>query len=63
VSRLLSYYDLKYDFFINRPMNFMTELATNATARGVDIILYSGNDDALVAHRGTERLSLCHSLK
>ncbi|KAF9461223.1 Alpha/Beta hydrolase protein [Collybia nuda] len=35
-------------------MDFMTELATNATARGVDIILYSGNDDALIAHRSTE---------
>ncbi|KAJ7576927.1 alpha/beta-hydrolase, partial [Mycena floridula] len=32
----------------------LTDLATNASAKGVDIILYSGNDDALVAHRGTE---------
>ncbi|TFK31891.1 alpha/beta-hydrolase [Crucibulum laeve] len=36
------------------PMVFLTELATNATAQGVGIILYSGNDDSLVAHRGTE---------
>lgn len=35
-------------------MDFMTELATNATARGVDIVLYSGNDDSLIAHRSTE---------
>ena len=35
-------------------MVFMDELAANATARGVRIVLYSGNDDALVAHRGTE---------
>ncbi|KAJ7180968.1 Alpha/Beta hydrolase protein [Mycena filopes] len=36
------------------PMNFLTEFATNATAHGVGVVLYSGNDDALIAHRGTE---------
>ncbi|KAF7356332.1 Carboxypeptidase [Mycena venus] len=36
------------------PMNFLTETATNATAHGISVILYSGNDDALIAHRGTE---------
>ncbi|KAJ7032821.1 alpha/beta-hydrolase [Mycena alexandri] len=36
------------------PMVFLTELATNASARGVGIVFYSGNDDSLVAHRGTE---------
>ncbi|KAJ6602725.1 alpha/beta-hydrolase [Mycena vulgaris] len=36
------------------PMVFLTDLATNATARGVKIVFYSGNDDSLVAHRGTE---------
>lgn len=36
------------------PMVFMSELATNATAKNVSIILYSGNDDTLIAHRGTE---------
>ncbi|KAJ7464615.1 alpha/beta-hydrolase [Mycena latifolia] len=36
------------------PMNFLSEFATNATAHGVSVILYSGNDDALIAHRGTE---------
>ncbi|KAJ7716754.1 Alpha/Beta hydrolase protein [Mycena metata] len=35
-------------------MNFLTEFATNATAHGVGVVLYSGNDDALIAHRGTE---------
>jgi carboxypeptidase D len=35
-------------------MTFLTELATNASAKGVGIIFYSGNDDALVGHRGTE---------
>ncbi|KAJ7263016.1 alpha/beta-hydrolase [Mycena rebaudengoi] len=36
------------------PMTFLTELATNASAKGVGMVFYSGNDDALVAHRGTE---------
>ncbi|TFK39879.1 Alpha/Beta hydrolase protein [Crucibulum laeve] len=36
------------------PMNFLTEMATNATAKGVEIILYSGNDDALIPHLSTE---------
>ncbi|KAF7308295.1 hypothetical protein HMN09_00677500 [Mycena chlorophos] len=36
------------------PMNFLTELATNATSHNISIILYSGNDDSLIAHRGTE---------
>lgn len=38
-------------------MVFLTQLATNATARGVSIVLYSGNNDALIAHRGTESQS------
>ncbi|KAJ7479829.1 alpha/beta-hydrolase [Mycena latifolia] len=36
------------------PMVFLSDLATNASARGVGIVFYSGNDDSLVAHRGTE---------
>ncbi|KAF7361130.1 Carboxypeptidase [Mycena sanguinolenta] len=36
------------------PMVFLSELASNASARGVAIVFYSGNDDSLVAHRGTE---------
>ncbi|KAJ7474691.1 alpha/beta-hydrolase [Mycena latifolia] len=36
------------------PMTFLSDLATNASAHGVGIIFYSGNDDSLVAHRGTE---------
>lgn len=35
-------------------MAFFTDLATNASKAGVSIVLYSGNDDSLVAHRGTE---------
>ncbi|EMD31276.1 hypothetical protein CERSUDRAFT_89132 [Gelatoporia subvermispora B] len=36
------------------PMAFLTELASNASARNVSIVFYSGNDDSLVNHRGTE---------
>ncbi|KAI8990743.1 alpha/beta-hydrolase [Trametes punicea] len=36
------------------PVAFLTDLATNATARNVSIIFYSGNDDSQVQHRGTE---------
>lgn len=36
------------------PQDFLTELATNATNNGVSIIFYSGNDDSLLPHRGTE---------
>ncbi|KAG5715584.1 Vitellogenic carboxypeptidase [Termitomyces sp. T112] len=36
------------------PMNWLTEFATNASAHDVSVVLYSGNNDALIAHRGTE---------
>ncbi|KAI0688707.1 alpha/beta-hydrolase [Cytidiella melzeri] len=36
------------------PMTFLTELATNATNKGVHILIYVGNDDALSPHFGTE---------
>ncbi|KAJ3547334.1 hypothetical protein NM688_g5411 [Phlebia brevispora] len=36
------------------PMAFLTELATNATREHVGIVIYSGNDDSLVTHRGSE---------
>ncbi|KAF8637623.1 hypothetical protein AX17_002692 [Amanita inopinata Kibby_2008] len=36
------------------PMIFLTELATNASMHNIGIVLYSGNDDALIAHRSTE---------
>ncbi|KII95448.1 hypothetical protein PLICRDRAFT_34311 [Plicaturopsis crispa FD-325 SS-3] len=35
-------------------MLFMTDLATNASAHNVSLIFYSGNDDALVGHKGTQ---------
>ncbi|KAG6908972.1 hypothetical protein DXG01_002580 [Tephrocybe rancida] len=36
------------------PMNWFTEFATNASAHGVGVVLYSGNKDALISHRSTE---------
>ncbi|KAJ7737771.1 alpha/beta-hydrolase [Mycena maculata] len=33
---------------------FLDELATNATKEGIDIVWYSGNDDALTTHWSTE---------
>ncbi|KII85865.1 hypothetical protein PLICRDRAFT_44287 [Plicaturopsis crispa FD-325 SS-3] len=36
------------------PMAFLDDLATNATNLGVSVVLFSGNDDSLVAHPGTE---------
>ncbi|TDL23044.1 alpha/beta-hydrolase [Rickenella mellea] len=36
------------------PMVFMDALAANASAHGVGIVFYSGNDDSLIPHRGTE---------
>ncbi|TBU47608.1 alpha/beta-hydrolase [Dichomitus squalens] len=36
------------------PMAFLSDLASNASRHGISVVLYSGNDDSLVAHRGTE---------
>ncbi|KAI0772159.1 Alpha/Beta hydrolase protein [Irpex lacteus] len=36
------------------PMTFMTDLATNASSKGVPIVLFVGNDDATSPHFGTE---------
>ncbi|KAJ7238698.1 alpha/beta-hydrolase [Mycena rebaudengoi] len=44
------------------PMTFLTELATNASAKGVGIVFYSGNDDGLVAHRGTEGIRCAYNM-
>ncbi|KAI0352156.1 alpha/beta-hydrolase [Trametes cingulata] len=38
----------------SEPMVFLNDLAANASAHNVSVVLYSGNDDSLVAHRGTE---------
>ena len=45
-----------------RPMAFLSDLATNMTHHGVSIVLYSGNDDSLIAHRGTEGACLSDDL-
>lgn len=37
-----------------RPMAFLTDLATNATAHNMEIVIYSGNDDSLVPHFGSQ---------
>ncbi|KAI0775028.1 alpha/beta-hydrolase [Trametes elegans] len=36
------------------PIAFLSDLATNASAANVSIVFYSGNDDSLVQHHGTE---------
>ncbi|TDL15661.1 alpha/beta-hydrolase [Rickenella mellea] len=36
------------------PMVFLSELASNASDHNVSFVIYSGNDDSLVAHRGSE---------
>jgi len=35
-------------------MVFFSELLTNASRHNVDVIIYSGNDDVLLPHRGSE---------
>ncbi|KAF8141830.1 Alpha/Beta hydrolase protein [Boletus edulis] len=37
-----------------RPMAFLSDLATNATAHDMKIIVYSGNDDSLIPHLGSQ---------
>ncbi|KIM53428.1 hypothetical protein SCLCIDRAFT_1222826 [Scleroderma citrinum Foug A] len=36
------------------PMAFLTDLATNATEQGLSIVIYSGNDDSLIPHLGSQ---------
>ncbi|KAH7885867.1 alpha beta-hydrolase [Phlebopus sp. FC_14] len=36
------------------PMAFLTDLATNATAQDMSIIIFSGNDDSLIPHFGSQ---------
>ena len=37
-----------------RPIAFLDDLAANATKNNVGVVIYSGNDDTLVSHRGSE---------
>ncbi|KAJ8597488.1 alpha/beta-hydrolase [Rhizopogon salebrosus TDB-379] len=46
--------DFYYPFGNSSPMAFLTELATNATAQGISVVIYSGNDDSLVPHLGSQ---------
>ncbi|OJA08691.1 hypothetical protein AZE42_01195 [Rhizopogon vesiculosus] len=36
------------------PMAFLTDLATNATAKNVSVVVFSGNDDSLLPHLGSQ---------
>ncbi|KAI6101368.1 Alpha/Beta hydrolase protein [Pisolithus sp. B1] len=36
------------------PMAFLSELASNATEQQISIVIYSGNDDSLVPHLGSQ---------
>jgi hypothetical protein len=36
-----------------RPMKFFDQLAANASAHGIAVVIYSGNDDSLVSHWGS----------
>ena len=38
----------------SRPVAFFDQLATNASERGVNVIIYSGNDDMVVPHLSSE---------
>jgi hypothetical protein len=41
-----------------RPGAFMTDLATNSSKMNIPWVIYSGNDDFLVSHLGTESAAL-----
>ena len=35
-------------------MSFLTDLATNATAHNITVVIFSANDDALIPHLGSQ---------
>jgi len=43
-----------------RPMAFLSDLAANSSAHNISWIIYSGNDDLLVGHFGSESSSFRH---
>ncbi|KAJ3890728.1 alpha beta-hydrolase [Lentinula edodes] len=47
-------FDFPFGALGGKPMTFLTDLATNGTQKGVGFVFFSGNDDSLIAHRGTE---------
>ncbi|OAX36451.1 alpha/beta-hydrolase [Rhizopogon vinicolor AM-OR11-026] len=46
-------YSADYDDGVE-PMAFLTDLATNATAKNVSVVIFSGNDDSLLPHLGSQ---------
>lgn len=54
----MPFYTITVELFMKKykrsPMVFLSELATNASKRGVPVIIYSGNDDSVVAHYSSE---------
>jgi carboxypeptidase D len=42
-------------------MAFLSELAANLSAHNIPMTIYSGNDDAISPHFGTECMSFCLS--
>ncbi len=52
------FYTIIVDLFMEKnkrsAMVFLSELAANASKRGVPVIIYSGNDDSVVAHYSSE---------
>ncbi|KAJ3810469.1 alpha beta-hydrolase [Lentinula aff. lateritia] len=51
------------EYSIDMPMTFLTDLATNGSEKGVGFVFFSGNDDSLIAHRGTEVKLKLHPLQ
>jgi hypothetical protein len=39
---------------MRRPIAFFDELAKNASAHHIPVVIYSGNDDSLIPHWGSE---------
>lgn len=42
-------------------MVFLTELASNASAHNISVVIYSGNNDFIAAHTGSESMLTTHS--
>ncbi|OAX36453.1 alpha/beta-hydrolase [Rhizopogon vinicolor AM-OR11-026] len=46
-------YSTDYDDGVES-MAFLTDLATNATAKNISVVIFSGNDDSLIPHLGSQ---------
>ncbi len=49
-----SFHILNNYFSRFRPAAFLSEIATNLSARNIPVVIYSGNDDSVVAHLSSE---------